>query len=98
MNRVVIAQISKEDAEKTYKISTWEPYDTEGPVIEKWLLVPPELGQEAVYILEGNVTVRALGCDYHLKPGHMIALDEGVEFFWIVDDFVKSVYKMSQDI
>ena len=98
MNKVAVAYMTPEEAEELYKVSEWEPYDTQGPAIEKWKLDPPELRQEAVFIKSGAVTVKAMGITYDLKPGHLMTLDTGVEFYWIVEDSVESVYKHDVEI
>ncbi|MGI5824634.1 MAG: hypothetical protein ACOX7J_03595 [Bacillota bacterium] len=98
MKKVVLAKMTMEEAEKLYHVSEWEPYDTIGPAIEKWKLDPPELRQEAVFIKKGCVTVRSMGIEYNLQPGHMITLDTGVEFYWIVEESVEAVWKHDTEI
>ena len=98
MQKIAVTIISLVDAETKYGVSSWEPYNTQGPALEKWKLDPPDLRQEAVYILKGAATVKAMGCEFHLEPGHLITLDTGVEFYWMVEAFVESVYKHDQEI
>lgn len=98
MKKVVVAQMTSAEAEELYQVSQWEPYDTIGPTIEKWKLDPPELRQEAIFIKKGAVTVKSMDIEYHLKPGHMITLDTGVEFYWIVEESVEAVWKYDTEI
>lgn len=98
MKKVVVAKMTPEEAEKFYQVSQWEDYHTTGPAIEKWKLDPPELRQEAIFIQKGAVTVKTMDVTYDLKPGHMITLDTGVEFYWIVEESVEAVWKHDTEI
>ena len=98
MKKVVIAKMTFEEAENLYHVSQWEPYNTIGPAIEKWKLDPPELQQEAIFIQKGEVTIKSMDIEYNLKPGHMITLDTGVEFYWIVEESVEAVWKFDTNI
>lgn len=98
MQKVTLAKMTFEEAEKLYHVSEWEPYNTEGPAIEKWKLDPPELRQEAIFIQKGAVTLKSMGIEYNLTPGHMITLDTGVEFYWIVEENVEAVWKHDTEI
>ena len=42
--------------------------------------------------------MKSMDIEYHLKPGHMITLDTGVEFYWIVEESVEAVWKYDTEI
>ena len=98
MQKVCLTKITPAEAEQHYHVSQWEEYNTMGPAIEKWKLDPPELRQEAIYIQKGAVTISCMGIQYHLEPGHLITIDTGVEFYWIVEDSVEAVWQFDTEI
>lgn len=92
MDKIITKKMSLEDA-KELGIDSWARWEC-GPSTFDWSYSE----QEAAYIFEGEVIVKANGEDTLIKAGMLVSFPKGMKCIWDVKITIKKAYTFNYKI